>query len=98
MRSRHTVDVSRAPLLLNPHSLPAPTTTLQPLPRPRNTVNITRIETDPAKASLATFPAKPSFTTLPMITESCFCDGMREISGGVYEDGSHKSVRRLKAN
>lgn len=95
MRSRHTVDVSRAPMVFNPRSLPTQAVPSQPVLRPRSTVSVTRIGPDSAKPSFATVPtisAKSSFTTLPMITESCFCDGMKEISGGVYEDGSHKSV------
>ena len=106
MRSRHTVDVSRAPMVFNPRALPTQTAPSQPMLRPRSTVSVTRIGPDSAKPSFTTpmsakssfaaaptpMPAKSSFTTLPMITESCFCDGMKEISGGVYEDGSHKSV------
>ena len=103
MRSRHTVDVSRAPLVFNPRALPTQTVPSQPMLRPRSTVSVTRIGPDSAKSPFTTpmsakssfttpMSSKSSFTTLPMITESCFCDGMKEISGGVYEDGSHKSV------
>ena len=93
MRSRHTVDVSRAPMVFNPRALPTQTVPSQPMLRPRSTVSVTRIGPDSAKSPFTTpMSAKSSFTTLPMIMESCFCDGMKEISGGVYEDGSHKSV------
>ena len=82
LRPRSTVSVTR----IGPDSAKSPFTT----PMSAKSSFTTPMS---AKSSFTTpMSSKSSFTTLPMITESCFCDGMKEISGGVYEDGSHKSV------
>ena len=52
-----------------------------PTPFPRFTMN---------KPSTST--SSISFQVLPVITESTFCEGMEEISGGVYEDSNLSNV------
>lgn len=60
--------------------------------RPRSTVSVMRAEPEPhTSPRIAAHP--PSLpTALPMISEAVPCEGLREISGGVYEDSTSRAV------
>ena len=58
--------------------------------RPRSTVSVMRAESMNSPMSVPM--NMPQSTALPVISEAVPCEGMREISGGVYEDGTGRTV------
>ena len=60
--------------------------------RPRSTVSVTRAEPEPLASPRAAAHPPSLPTALPMISEAVPCEGLREISGGVYEDSTSRAV------
>ena len=90
----------------DPSSIPLPSALPKkeavPSYRPRSTVSVMRAESMNTSMNMSlnsslntpmTMPMSvPQNTALPVISEAVPCEGMREISGGVYEDGTGRTV------